>query len=69
MIRSSQHGIMRDRSSLNSLISFHDKVTLFVDEERAVAVVYLDFSNFDTVSHSTLLEKLAGHGLSGCMLL
>jgi len=31
-----------------------------------VVVVYLDFSKaFDTVSQSTLLEKLAAHGLEG----
>jgi len=34
-----------------------------------VDVICLDFSTaFDTVSHSTLLEKLAAHGLDGCTL-
>ena len=32
-------------------------------------MVYLDFSKaFDTVPHNLLVEKLAAHGLDGCML-
>ncbi|KAK4825324.1 LOW QUALITY PROTEIN: hypothetical protein QYF61_026843 [Mycteria americana] len=48
---------------------FCDKVTRLADEGKAVDVVYLDFSkDFNTVSHSILLEKLAAHGLDGCTL-
>jgi len=44
-------------------------VTNLVGEEKAVDVVYMDFSKaFDTVPYSILLEKLAAHGLDECTL-
>ena len=63
-IRPSLHGFTKGRFCLINLISFHVLVTCLVDEGKAVDVVYLDFSKaFDTVSLSTLLQKLAVHGL------
>jgi len=68
-IRPSQHGFMKCRSCLTSLISFYDLVTHLVDEGKAVDVIYLGFSKaFDTVPNSILLEKLAVNGLDGCTL-
>lgn len=37
-------GFMKGKSCLSNLISFYEKMTRLVDEEKAVGVVYLDFS-------------------------
>ncbi|GAB0182767.1 mitochondrial enolase superfamily member 1 [Grus japonensis] len=64
VIGSGQHGFTKGKSCLTNLIAFCDDMTGWVDEGRAVDVVYLNFSKaFDTISHNILIDKLRKCGL------
>jgi len=57
VIRSSQHGFTKGKSCLMNLVAFYD-ITGWVEEERTVGAVYLDFSNvFDAASHNIPVGK------------
>ena len=51
------------------MVAFYDVITGWVDEGRAVDVVYLYFSKaFDTVSHTILATKLRKCGIDEWMV-
>ncbi|GAB0205041.1 mitochondrial enolase superfamily member 1 [Grus japonensis] len=59
VIGSGQHGFTNGESCLTNLIVFYDGMTGWVDEGRAVDVVYFKFSKaFDAASHDILKGKL-----------
>lgn len=65
LIRHSQHKFTKGNSCLTNLISFFDKVTWLVDEQKAVDEVFLDFSQvFEALPHRTLLDKLSNCDMS-----
>ena len=66
LIRDSQHGFVKGKSCLTNLIEFFEVVTKCVDEDRAVDVVYMDFSKaFDKVPHGRLMKKVRRCGIEG----
>ena len=66
LIKGSQHGFAKGSSCLTNLLEFHESVCDWVDEGKAVDVVYLDFKKaFDKVPHRRLLAKVRGCGVAG----
>lgn len=57
---------MKGMSCLSIFISYC-KIFGFVDEEKTVNAIFLDFNKmFDTFSHSILLEKLLNYEPAVC---
>ncbi|PKU35644.1 rna-directed dna polymerase from mobile element jockey- hypothetical protein [Limosa lapponica baueri] len=64
VIGSGHYGSSKGKSCFTNLTAFYDGMTGWMDEGRAVDVVYLDFSKaFDTVAHNILIGKLRKCGL------
>ncbi|KAJ7406581.1 RNA-directed DNA polymerase from mobile element jockey-like protein [Willisornis vidua] len=66
VIRSTQYGFSKGKSRFTNLIAFYNETTTWMDDRRAVDIVYLDFSKtFNTVSHDILIDKLRKCRLRG----
>ena len=64
LINTSQHGFLKERSCLTSVLCFLEEITKRVDDGSQVDVVYLDFQKaFHKVQHQRLLLKLKVHGI------
>ncbi|KAJ7421887.1 RNA-directed DNA polymerase from mobile element jockey-like protein [Willisornis vidua] len=54
------HSFVRGKSCLSNLISFYDKATHVVDQEKTLDVIFLDFTKaLNTVSRRILLNKVS----------
>ncbi|RMC14968.1 hypothetical protein DUI87_07147 [Hirundo rustica rustica] len=55
--------VWKGRSCLTILVSFHNKVSLLVDQRKAVDMFTWTSRAFDTISHNIILEKLSAYCL------
>ena len=66
LIKGSQHGFTKSSSCLTNLSEFCEAVSDWVDDGKAVDMVYLDFKKaFDKVPHRRLLAKVRACGVAG----
>ena len=66
LIKGSQHGFTKDSSCLTNLLEFYETVSDWVDEGKAVDIVYLDFEKaFVKVPHQRLLANVRAYGVAG----
>jgi len=69
LIKSSQHGFMKNKSCTTNLLEFLEKVTKMVDNGDPVDIIYLDFSKAsEKVPKFRLLAKMKAHGIQGDVL-
>jgi len=68
-ITNHQHGFVRGRSCLTTLLQVFEDWTSNLDEGYGVDIIYLDYKEaFDTVPHKRLVNKLEHLGFRGGLL-
>ena len=69
LLKSTQHGFIKNKSTVTNLLEFFEYVSRSLDEGKSVDAIYLDFSKaFDKVPINKLLIKLKAHGIEGTLL-
>ena len=62
----SQHGFLKNRSTMTNLVSFINDVSEVLDSNGQVDCIYTDLAKaFDVVDHSVLIHKLRNYGICG----
>ena len=69
LLRQSQHGFMRGKSTVTNLLEYLEEMTNAIDRGEDIYVLYLDFSKaFDKVPIRRLLSNCEGLGIKGKLL-
>ena len=69
LIKSSQHGFVKNKSCATNLLEFLEKIHEAVDQGKNLDLLYLDFAKaFDKVPQKRLITKLKAHGITGNLL-
>ena len=68
LINKHQHGFLKRNSTSTNLLECMNDWTISLANHKLVSIAYIEFkSAFDVISHSKLLVKLSGYGISGCL--
>src|SRR5207245_2100737 len=69
LISTSQHGFLREHSTVTNLLEAVNDWTTSLDEKKTVKILYTDFAKaFDLVSIPKLIIKLTSFGITGNLL-
>ena len=69
LLSEKQFGFRKNRSTENAATCFIDHIRKGMDEGKFTGAIYIDLSKaFDTISHSSLLQKLPKFGIEGMQL-
>ena len=69
LIKSSQHGFLKNKSCATNLLEFLEKILESIDDGKNLDLLYLDFAKaFDKVPKKRLISKLKAHGITGNLL-